>query len=180
MTIAECRERWLIQTERNICLIENEFGILNEDQFNYRQHVRHCNIKENMNFLYVRNSRLIPAMNRCKHMVNTVAGQQEFSPGWISGYFLSHARFVRCISARRNRHLPPEGISGKIILSRLLEQEYKLKEFISSSSPLDMNKRIVPFALWGLLKISLAETLEYMMLYHQGQFTRARHLLVIQ
>ncbi len=36
MTIAECAERWLIQIERNICLLENEFFMLNEEQLNYR------------------------------------------------------------------------------------------------------------------------------------------------
>ncbi len=180
MTIAECSERWLIQTEKIICLIENEFGILNEDQLNYRLHVRHCNIKEIMNLLYVHNSRFIPALNQRKQMAHSDTGKQEFSPGWISGYFLSHARLIRCVSAGRNRSLPPEGISGKSIISGLLEQEYALKEFISSGSLLDMNKRILPFALWGLIKLSAAETLEYMMIYHQVYFARARHLLLIQ
>ncbi len=67
-----------------------------------------------------------------------------------------------------------------MVFSGLLEQQNKLKDFISVIHRLDMNKRIVPFRLFGLIKLSLAETLEYIMLVEKSHFTLARHLLKLQ
>jgi hypothetical protein len=180
MTIEECTERWLIQIERIICLIENEFFLLNEEQLNYRLHVNRCNIGEIMSHLNNTNKRLILNLNQSIPMINAIEGKQEYAPGWAGRYFLSHARLNRCVSTTRNRTLPGEGSSVNTIFSALLEQENKLKELIISSTRLDVNRKVVPFWFSGILKLSLGETLEYLVHCQQSHFTQARHLLKIQ
>ncbi len=180
MTIEECTERWGIQTEKIICRIENEFLLLNEKQLNYRIHVRHCNIREIMNCLYNSNARLLSEMDKSAPMAASNAGSREFVPGWAARVFLSHACPDHCRVNRRNGLHPPEGPPGNTVFSGLLAQENKLKDFISSGSTLDMNKKVVPFRLFGIVKLSLAETLEYMMGCQQSHITRARNLVKIQ
>lgn len=180
MTIEECTIRWLIQLEKFICPIENDFIMLNEEQLEYRLHVRRCNIREIMDHLLDINTRLIQGMNQSIHLVKAYEGRQEYAPGWPGAYFLSSAGFTRCSSRGKNRNFASEGNSGAHIFSALLQQENKLKDIISLSTSLDMNKKVVPFRLSGLIKLSLAETLEYNMLCQQSHFIQARHLLRLQ
>jgi hypothetical protein len=176
MTMDECRAGWLIQIERTICLIENEFLLLNEVQLDYRLHVHRCNIREIMNHLCFTNARLILALNQGIMMANDNEDKQEYVPGWTAGYLLSQARPTRCIRPGRNNSFAPE----MKIFYELLQQQSKLKEFISVMSRLEMNKRMVPFRFFGIIKLSLAETMEYIILYQKNHFVMARHLMKLQ
>ena len=180
MTIDECAEQWLIQIERIICLLDNEFFILNEEQLNYKLHVRGCSIVEIMNQLYIINARLLVKMDQGMAMTEANEDKQEFDPGWTARYLLSHSHFTRCINPGRKAYFPfKRNITGNVLF-RLLEQQNKLKEFIMSSARVDMNKKIVPFRLLGIIKLSLAETMEYTIRCEKSHFALARHLLKLQ
>jgi hypothetical protein len=179
MTTDECMEKWLIQIERTVCLIENEFLMLNEEHLDYRLHVHRCNIREIMHHLYFSNARLILALNQGIMVADTHEEKQEYTPGWTAGYLLSHIRLTRCPLSGRNKK-PSPGISGIKVFYGLLEQQNKLKEFISFISRLDMNKKIVPSGIFGIIKLSLAETMDYVILYQKHHFILARYLLKIQ
>lgn len=177
MTMEECSEKWLIQIEKFICLIENEFLMLNEKQLTYRLHIRHCNIKELMTAIYHTNAGLLASLNPS---LPVVEGIQKYKQTWVGRYFLSRAKVSRCLSKRENRFSLSKEIAPNRIFSDLLVQENKLKEVIYSGYRLDMNKKAVPFKLAGLIKLSLGETLDYIVIYQQRHFTRARYLLKIQ
>jgi hypothetical protein len=180
MTIEECAERWLIQIERIICLLENEFFILNEEQLNYRLHVRGCSIREIMNHLFLKNARLLVMIDHGILTDEINEEKQDYEPGLTARYLLSHLRFTRCLNPGRKVYLPSKRSIPANVMYRLLEQQTKLKEFISLRSRMDMNKRVVPFRLMGIIKLSLAETLEYTVLCQKNHFAVARHLLKLQ
>lgn len=178
MTRNECTERWMIQIERTICLIENEFLMLNEEKLGYRIHVHRCNIREIMDHLYFSNAGIIPSLNKGIMLAGPGAEKQEYRPGWAAKYLLSHIHLSRCTRPRYNR--PSLLVPGNKVFYELLEQQNKLTEFISIMSRLDINKKIVPFRLMGIIKLSLAEAMDYLIVYQKHHFTLARHLLKIQ
>lgn len=177
MTIKECSERWLIQVEKNICRIENEFCILNEAQLNYRLHIHHCNIKEIMGTLYHINASLLPYLSQPADIKNH---GREYKPTLAGRYFHSRAWLSRCLNRKKSGLPLPDEVDSNRMFTGLLEQEKKLKEIISSCPRLDIHKKIVPFMLFGLIKLNLADTIEYIMICHQKYLTRARYLLKIQ
>jgi hypothetical protein len=179
MTIDECAEKWSIQIERIICILESEFLMLNEQQLTYRIHVRGCNIKEIMNQLYKLNAGLLHKMNQGISIPNEKKEKQEYEPGWPGKYFLSHTRFS-VIVKNEKMCFPSKSPAGNNVFHGILEQQNKLKEFISLSARLDINKKIVPFRLFGLIKLTFAEAIEYAVLCQKSHFAIARHLLKLQ
>jgi len=180
MTVEECNKRWLIQIEQIICLTGQEFMILNEGQLNYRLHVRHCNIRQIIMHLIQTNARIINRMKQSLPKAYALVKNQEYKPSWAGRYFLAHARFTRCIYSGKRKNGQAAENSGVTNFTLMLNQESELKEIIALSAQLDMNRKVVPFRLSGLIKLSMAETLEYIMLCQKSHITLARHLLKIQ
>ncbi len=133
-----------------------------------------------MNQLYAINSGLLSKIEQGIALSEANEGKQEFDPGWIARYLLSHSRFTRCMNPGRKEYFPLKRKITGSAMHRLLDQQAKLKEHISSYARLNMNKRIVPFRLSGIIKLSLAETMEYAILCQKGHFAVARHLLKLQ
>jgi len=94
---------------------------------------------------------------------------------------LKTIRFNRCSTKRRSdQNNPDRKLSSEEIFSAIIRQQYKLREIIALSRDLDINRKIIPIQLFGLIRMSIAETLDYLFHYQANYFNTARHLLLLQ
>jgi hypothetical protein len=176
----EIVEQWLADSERLISLINSEFNSLNEEQLNYSVHIRHCNIRQIMQRLAKINALLIIAIERAIPEAKASGSTQEYKPRCIVKYFLNRDRFIQCNrrGTDRNQHYP--GLQDESVFAILTGQQNKLKELIALCRPTDINKRLVPFGLFGLIRLSIGETLDYLFICQKSHCRLARNILMLQ
>ncbi len=181
MTTNELAELFLKETERILCETQSEFIPLNEEQLQHSVHIEQCNIRQIMQRLVTRNARLIASIESALPLAGIAGKQQEYEPGCLAKYIMKRFKFSRCIMNRKSaRNHPSRELSGGNIFEVIIHQQYQLKELITLCVQADMNKKVVPFRLFGKLKFSLAETLEYLFLCQRSYFRLARQLLITQ
>lgn len=176
----EIIEHWMSDSDRLICLINSEFCPLSEEQLNYSVHIHRCNIRQIMHHLAKFNAPLIFAVERAIPEAKASGTMQEYKPRCMGKYVISHAGFTRCNrrGSEPNQHYP--GLQNESIFAVLVRQQNKLKELIALCRPADMNKRLIPFGFFGLFRLSIGETLEYLFICQKSHFRLARNILMLQ
>jgi hypothetical protein len=180
MRVEELTGQWLADADRSICLIGNEFATLNEKQLSYRVHIHRCNIRQIMQHLVKSNVSLITGIEHALPEAITSGKQPGFKAGWIGKYALRRAENIRCIIRNPGITSPEALESAHGIITELIRQQNKLKDLIILCNKADLNIRLVPFMLFGLIKLSIGESVEYLFLCQKNHFRLARRILMLQ
>lgn len=176
----EIFEQWLSDSDRLICQINSEFCTLSEEQLNYSVHIKHCNIRQIMQRLAKINALLMVAIELAIPEAKTSGPKQEYKPYCMGKYFIRQARFIQCNKrgSERNQHSP--GLQDESIFTVIVNQLNTLKELIALCRPTDINKKLIPFGYFGLFRLSIGETLEYLYICQKNHFRLARKILMLQ
>lgn len=181
MNTEERTTQWLTETERVIQMIRQDFTGLSESQLSYTVHVNRCNIWQIMIHVANYNARLYAGIVNALPRVQTIGTQQEYKPDWVEKLIFERVPLTRCIARKISGQAAPiDSLQIDLIFQEILDQQYKLKELIEKCKTLDINKRVVPFWLFGLIRLSLAGAIDNLILNQKHQFIKARHILMLQ
>jgi hypothetical protein len=143
-------------------------------------HVLRCNTRQILLHLLKCITPLIAALEHTLRLAETSGRLQGFKAGWIGKYALSRAEQFRCILKKYGFNKYDSREPGHRIIAELLIQQNKLKELILLCNRADLNKRVIPFLLFGVIKLSIGETMEYLILCQKSHFRLARRILMLQ
>lgn len=180
MRVEELTEQWLADIERIICLTGSEFAPLNEKQFNYSVHIHRCNTRQILLHLLKCITPLILALEHALRETDTPGRLQGFHAGWIGKYAHRRAEHIRCIRKKQGIKGYESREPGHRIIEELIKQQNKLKELILLCNKADLNKRVIPFLFFGVIKLSIGETMEYLILCQKNHFRLTRRILMLQ
>lgn len=177
----EAAAQWIAETDRIIGLVQHEFIHLDEKQFHYKVHLSHCSISQIIQHILSTNRRLISSIELAIPVAHSTVQPEEYNPGYLRKYILNRKGFVSCNPNR----IPGQdddfrNLTTRILISKIIGQQNRIKELITLCKSLDMNRRVVPFRFFGLIKLSIAETIDYLILHQKSHFVMARHILMLQ
>lgn len=172
---------WMAETDRIIGLVQHEFIHLDEKQFYYKVHVSHCSISQIILHVLSTNKNLFACIERAMPVANSIVCQEEYKQGYLAKYLFNRMSIKKC---RPKRKIDPytdiREQSAENLFPKIIDQQMRIKELVTLCKSLDMNRRVVPFYLFGLVKLSIAETFDYLIFYQKHQFRIARHILMLQ
>lgn len=179
--MAEYAARWIAETERVIDLVQHEFMYLEEKQIYYKVHVNHCNIHQIILHVLSTNKSLIACLERAVPVAKPVVHHEEYKPGCLGRYLFERIGLKKCRPKRKSdQYTDIREQSSKNLFLEIIDQQMRIKELVTLCKTLDKNSRVVPFYLFGLVKLSIAETFDYLILHQKSQFRMARHILMLQ
>jgi hypothetical protein len=164
---------WQDETDRIARIITDEFSGLNASQYNYSLHVRSCSILELIINLISVNEKFIAVLESYVPG-NSCIGDQNYSQGWLIKYLLPVFRPKTCRKSSNLIH------NYKNPFDVLELQQQKLKSLLNRCIYFDMNRKIVPIGLFGIIRISLGNYFEYMFAFQRRQIIMARAILMVQ
>lgn len=172
---------WLAETEQIIDWVQHTFIQLNEKQLTNNLHVSHCNIRQLMEHVLSNNQRLLACIECAILRAESIGIQKEYNPSYLGKYILNQIGFTMCTAKiKSNEKLTYGKKSAETIFLEIIDQQNRLKDLITLCKSLDMNSRIVPFRLFGLIKLSIAEIIDFLILDQKKHFIMARHIRMLQ
>lgn len=173
--------QWIAETDRIIGLMQHEFIHLNEKQLHYKVHVSSCNISQIILHVLSTGKSLLNCIERAMPVAKSIVQQEEYKPGYLVKYLFNRMSIKKCRPKRKiDKYIDTREQSSENLFQKIIDQQMRIKELVTLSKSLDMNKRVVPFYLFGLVKLSIAETFDYLILYQESHFRMARHILMLQ
>lgn len=172
---------WMAEAESIARLVKDDFMPLNEQQLTYRVHVSQCNIRQLMEQVLSNNRRLLDGIEQAIPFAKATKGQQEYQPGFMGKYILDRMASARCNTKEtKDQGVDVEDLSPEMLFLKITGQQNRFKELVTLCMSVDMNSSMVPFRLHGLIRLSIGEALEYLVLYQKRRFIMARHMVMLQ
>jgi len=172
MQVVDYCEHWHSAALRNIRIIDDEFSNLDERQLNFTVHIHSCSIKELMSNLTLINDRFFRLIQKAieKAGTNYKAYKPRRPGSSITGPVKSDMckKFLRVI------------MENEQVFVLLHHQQEELNKLISQAMTSDLNRKVIPFALLGILKFSTGDAFQYLLNCQDHHIIRARRILMIQ
>jgi hypothetical protein len=172
MQIVDFCEYWHSAALRNIRIIEDEFSNLDEQQLNITVHIHSCSIKELMSNLTIINDRFFTLIQKAIKKSGTY--YKAYKPGRLCSPFTGPFKPDMC------KKLPRVFMENEQVFILLRHQQEELNKLISQAMTSDLNRKVIPFALLGILKFSIGDGFQYLLNYQDHHIIRARRILMIQ
>lgn len=181
MKMEELAAKWIAETDRIIYLVQHEFIHLDEKHFHYKVHVSRCSISQIILHLLSTNQSLFDCIERVMPVAKSIGYQQEYKPGYLVKYLFSRMSINKCRPDKKiDQYTDMREQSAENLFPKIIDQQMRIKELVTLCKSLDINRRVVPFCLFGLVTLSIAETFDYLIFYQKSQFRMARHILMLQ
>lgn len=162
-----------------IYLINSDLSNLNEQQLAYSVHINRCNIRQIMQHLMNFNAMLIADIEKAICGMKPDGNHQVYKRHCLSKIALRRAERLRCNRRDfvRNHEYPPSRDENTFLI--LVNQQNKLKELIALGEQTAINKKVIPFRFFGLLKLSIGEALEYLLICQKSHFRLAMQTMML-
>lgn len=163
-------DKWQDEADRNIRIILEEFGNLNADKLNYSSHIKQCSIIEIMsNLIKVNHQILNPFELRQPH-------RKRISKFRINNLRMLLLQYSGIHSCRKGQ----QSESATAVFELLSNQQKILKALLLKLNETDLNCRIGALSLFRIIKLTVGESIEYLMYCQWQHITQARRILMLQ
>lgn len=163
-------DKWKNEADRNLRIILEEFGQLNADQLNYSSHIYRCSIIEIMSNLSKVNDGIIAPLEIRRHYETRI---REFRISRTRMMLLEYSRNHRCRKGQSTGH-PAD------VFELLKYQQHQLKIQIDKLNNADLNCRLRTLRLFRIVKLTVGESIEYLLNCQWQHITQARRILMLQ
>jgi hypothetical protein len=175
MNAEELSREFILETNRVICLIERDFMHLTENQLHYQAHINHGNIGQIMLELTTANEKLLSMIDQALPSIKFSVTLPEYRRNFIAKYILARVDFRYEF---QNYQKPMYIRETDILFEKIIHQQQKIKEFALLCLQVDLNQRAIPFPLFRMIRLSLAETLDYLILRQKAALIKSRNILM--
>jgi len=179
MRVEEFAAKYRANCDHFIGQLNSDISKLNEKQLNYSPHIKRCSIRQIMEHLVKLNNSLISAIEQAVSTMKTGGMQADYKRGGLAKMAIRHAEHIHCYRGESGQDHEYIDSQDENIFLILVKQQNKLKELIALCEQADINKKVIPFWFFGLLKLSIGETLEYLFICQKSHFRLAKQIMML-
>jgi uncharacterized damage-inducible protein DinB len=156
-------------------VVKNDFYNLSEEKLNWEENLTRWSILECFEHLNRYSRYYVSAMEKALHVAENPPVNDELKSTWIGAKSISMMHPLNKKKQKTFKNMNP--VNSKLdrsVLDEFLKHQEKLQILITKAESTDINRMKIPLEFFRLLKMTLGEALEFLIVHEQ------RHLIQAQ